>query len=104
MAFGFQHALRAQVEVVQVSGCSVCDCEQSQGLCHTARARVTMNYGDTHNLLLPPSPPTTVPQSKQMSKLVSSIQTKQSPVLSLGTKVIVLRCFLQCRGRIKEEK
>lgn len=58
----------------------------------------------THNQLLPASPPTTVPQNKLMSNLVSSIQTKQSPVLPLGRRGIVLRCFLQGRGRIKERE
>lgn len=61
------------------------------------------SHGDTHNLLLPPSPPATVSQ-KQMGKLVSSIEIKQSPRLPLGMKGIVLRWFLQCRDRIKEEK
>lgn len=56
-----------------------------------------------HELLLPPSPPTAPPQNKQMRKVPSSIQARQSIVPPLGREGIVLRYCLQCKGRIKKQ-
>lgn len=48
--------LPSLIKVVQVSGCSACDCRQSQGLCHAACARESHHKQRTTSFCQPALP------------------------------------------------